>query len=125
MSDKSSTSQNAASETERPAKRRQTDKQYLRDALVPKKRGRRPKNPDRAAVVPVPTEANVEGDDLDVDSEEKRKLQNRAAQRAFRERREKHVKDLEDQVERQNEQIRQLKARVDQFSLLLVRLLGD
>ncbi|KAK4706083.1 AP-1-like transcription factor, partial [Phenoliferia sp. Uapishka_3] len=36
---------------------------------------------------------------------EKRKLQNRAAQRAFRERKEKHVKDLEDRVVAQENQL--------------------
>jgi hypothetical protein len=36
---------------------------------------------------------------------QKRKLQNRAAQRAFRERKEKHVRDLEDKVAAQAEQM--------------------
>ncbi|GAA5927641.1 uncharacterized protein JCM15063_005954 [Sporobolomyces koalae] len=49
-------------------------------------------------------ETNEAGDGLDADA--KRKLQNRAAQRAFRERKEKHVVELE---ERANQQERELK----------------
>ncbi|BGP54941.1 DNA-binding transcription factor yap1 [Rhodotorula sphaerocarpa] len=40
-----------------------------------------------------------------VDAEKKRKLQNRAAQRAFRERKEKHVSDLEQRVKLQEDQL--------------------
>ncbi|KAL7416640.1 hypothetical protein BDY24DRAFT_377761 [Mrakia frigida] len=59
----------------------------------------------------------------------KRKEQNRAAQRAFRERKEKHVKDLEDKVtallvategqKSENENLRDLLARLQQENVLL------
>ncbi|KAI5477338.1 bZIP transcription factor (AP-1) [Pseudohyphozyma bogoriensis] len=56
-------------------------------AKVPAKRGRKKKED------PV---------NLDDDLEQKRKVQNRAAQRAFRERKENHVKELEDKVAEQD-----------------------
>ncbi|KDQ17722.1 hypothetical protein BOTBODRAFT_93074, partial [Botryobasidium botryosum FD-172 SS1] len=59
----------------------------------------------------------------------KRKEQNRAAQRAFRERKEKHVKDLEDKVAAleaksqtqtaENENLRDLLGRLQSENLLL------
>ncbi|GAA5973507.1 hypothetical protein JCM8115_006090 [Rhodotorula mucilaginosa] len=45
--------------------------------------------------------------DEQLDAEKKRKLQNRAAQRAFRERKEKHVTELEERVKLQEEQLRE------------------
>ncbi|KAF9652052.1 hypothetical protein BDM02DRAFT_3089936, partial [Thelephora ganbajun] len=59
----------------------------------------------------------------------KRKEQNRAAQRAFRERKEKHVKDLEDKVaelemknqrtESENENLRDLLSRLQEENVQL------
>ncbi|KIK16246.1 hypothetical protein PISMIDRAFT_70573, partial [Pisolithus microcarpus 441] len=59
----------------------------------------------------------------------KRKEQNRAAQRAFRERKEKHVKDLEDKVaaleakyeetETENSNLRDLLSRLQQENVAL------
>ena len=49
----------------------------------------------------------------------KRKEQNRAAQRAFRERKEKHVKDLEDKVNQQAEENSNLR---DQKSWMLSQI---
>ncbi|KIO07348.1 hypothetical protein M404DRAFT_43642, partial [Pisolithus tinctorius Marx 270] len=59
----------------------------------------------------------------------KRKEQNRAAQRAFRERKEKHVKDLEDQVaaleakneeaQTENNNLRDLLSRLQQENIAL------
>ncbi|KIO23194.1 hypothetical protein M407DRAFT_78353, partial [Tulasnella calospora MUT 4182] len=59
----------------------------------------------------------------------KRKEQNRAAQRAFRERKEKHVRDLEDQVSAleqkstaqatENENLRELLGRLQNENLML------
>ncbi|KWU47566.1 hypothetical protein RHOSPDRAFT_30997 [Rhodotorula sp. JG-1b] len=45
--------------------------------------------------------------DEQLDAEKKRKLQNRAAQRAFRERKERHVTELEERVKLQEEQLRE------------------
>ncbi|KAK9460979.1 uncharacterized protein V1516DRAFT_685446 [Lipomyces oligophaga] len=47
----------------------------------------------------------------DDDPQLKRKAQNRAAQRAFRERREKHVKELQDQLEDARKEIKELETR--------------
>ncbi|GAA5860494.1 hypothetical protein JCM8547_000321 [Rhodosporidiobolus lusitaniae] len=65
------------------------------EAKQPRKRGRKRIEEDLD---------NIKGNDaLDVDA--KRKLQNRAAQRAFRERKEKHLSDLEARVETQEKQL--------------------
>ncbi|GAA5923747.1 hypothetical protein JCM3775_000493 [Rhodotorula graminis] len=53
-----------------------------------------------------------------LDAEAKRKLQNRAAQRAFRERKEKHTADLEERVKVQE-------AQLDAFKEILRRLLAE
>ncbi|KAK4055530.1 BZIP domain-containing protein [Microbotryomycetes sp. JL201] len=65
----------------------------------PGKRGRRRKDDD---------EHLLDRDDLDLNT--KRKLQNRAAQRSFRERKERHLQDLERRVIDQTEQITALKS---------------
>ena len=52
-------------------------------------------------------------DDLDADA--KRKLQNRAAQRAFRERKERHVIDLEEKVVQQDAELAQYKELIDSY----------
>lgn len=44
-------------------------------------------------------------DNPSLDADAKRKLQNRAAQRAFRERKEKHMADLEERVKTQEAQL--------------------
>ena len=48
-------------------------------------------------------------------SEEKRKVQNRAAQRAFRERKEAHLREIEDKVLRQQEQILRQKELIERL----------
>ncbi|GAA5894454.1 hypothetical protein JCM8208_006245 [Rhodotorula glutinis] len=57
-------------------------------------------------------------DNPSLDAEAKRKLQNRAAQRAFRERKEKHTADLEERVVVQE-------AQLDAFKEILRRLLAE
>ncbi|GAA5844089.1 hypothetical protein JCM9279_003730 [Rhodotorula babjevae] len=57
-------------------------------------------------------------DNPSLDAEAKRKLQNRAAQRAFRERKEKHTADLEERVKVQE-------AQLDAFKEILRRLLAE
>lgn len=54
-------------------------------------------------------------DDLDADA--KRKLQNRAAQRAFRERKERHVIDLEEKVVQQDADLAQCRELIEQYVL--------
>ncbi|GAA6042001.1 hypothetical protein JCM8097_009139 [Rhodosporidiobolus ruineniae] len=63
----------------------------------PRKRGRKRIEEDLS---------NIKGNDS-LDAEAKRKLQNRAAQRAFRERKEKHVADLEAKVKVQEDELAQ------------------
>ncbi|GAA6016159.1 hypothetical protein JCM10207_004465 [Rhodosporidiobolus poonsookiae] len=65
----------------------------------PRKRGR--KRIDEAA-------EGIKGSDS-LDADAKRKLQNRAAQRAFRERKEKHVADLETRVVEQENELKQFR----------------
>ncbi|GAA5963794.1 hypothetical protein JCM21900_000043 [Sporobolomyces salmonicolor] len=71
----------------------------------PRKRGRKRINEDLT---------NIKGDDT-LDSDAKRKLQNRAAQRAFRERKEKHVSDLEDKVAAQESELAQCRELIEQL----------
>jgi hypothetical protein len=52
-------------------------------------------------------------DSLDADA--KRKIQNRAAQRAFRERKERHVVDLEEKVVQQEAELAQCRELIDQY----------
>ncbi|GAA5986455.1 hypothetical protein JCM10908_003761 [Rhodotorula pacifica] len=56
--------------------------------------------------------------DEHLDAEKKRKLQNRAAQRAFRERKEKHVTELEERVKLQEDQLQE-------FVLVIRSLLAE
>ncbi|CEQ42566.1 SPOSA6832_04384, partial [Sporobolomyces salmonicolor] len=71
----------------------------------PRKRGRKRINEDLT---------NIKGNDT-LDSDVKRKLQNRAAQRAFRERKEKHVSDLEDKVAAQESELAQCRELIEQL----------
>lgn len=57
--------------------------------------------------LPTPRPRPWSADDDHLDAEKKRKLQNRAAQRAFRERKERHVAELEERVKLQEEQLRE------------------
>ncbi|KAF8554566.1 hypothetical protein OG21DRAFT_1440145 [Imleria badia] len=78
---------------------------------------------------PQPARRKSSGNPRDESRLLKRKEQNRAAQRAFRERKEKHVKDLEDQVaaleakneatEAENTNLRDLLSRLQQENLAL------
>ncbi|GAA5970598.1 hypothetical protein JCM11641_007365 [Rhodosporidiobolus odoratus] len=66
----------------------------------PRKRGRKRIGED---------ESTLRADTDKIDSEAKRKLQNRAAQRAFRERKEKHVSDLEERVKKQEHELNEFR----------------
>lgn len=54
--------------------------------------------------------ASAANDSLDADA--KRKLQNRAAQRAFRERKEKHLADMEARVKVQDVELEELRQAI-------------
>ncbi|GAA6004916.1 hypothetical protein JCM11491_002277 [Sporobolomyces phaffii] len=78
-----------------------------------RKRGRKRIEEDLAAI-----DAN---DSLDADA--KRKLQNRAAQRAFRERKERHVVDLEEKVVQQEAELAQCHELIEQSVPVRLELL--
>ncbi|CAM0140108.1 unnamed protein product [Umbelopsis sp. WA50703] len=86
----------------------------------------RPRKPGRKPMANTPTPASV-------DPKQKRKAQNRAAQRAFRERKEKYVKELEDRIaelessqekpsinlEKENQQLKELVQKLEAENYLL------
>ncbi|KAJ2961753.1 hypothetical protein NQZ79_g3080 [Umbelopsis isabellina] len=86
----------------------------------------RPRKPGRKPMANTPTPASV-------DPKLKRKAQNRAAQRAFRERKEKYVKELEDRIaelessqekpsvnlEKENQQLKELVQKLEAENYLL------
>jgi len=86
----------------------------------------RPRKPGRKPMANTPTPTSV-------DPKQKRKAQNRAAQRAFRERKEKYVKELEDRIaeleasqgnqsvtlEKENQQLKELVQKLEAENYLL------
>jgi hypothetical protein len=58
--------------------------------------------------------ASAANDSLDADA--KRKLQNRAAQRAFRERKEKHLADMEARVKVQDIELAELRKAIQRYA---------
>lgn len=107
-------SESASPETESPDKRSHPDDDDLDDNGGKRHEGsdKGPKKPGRKPLTSEPTS--------------KRKAQNRAAQRAFRERKEKHLKDLEEKVEElqkaseaTNSQNTALRAQVDKMTIEL------
>lgn len=89
---------------------------------APKKPGRKPLTSEPTSVSPVADNVWL-GATSNVSASQKRKAQNRAAQRAFRERKEKHLKDLETKVEElekaseeANHENSKLRAHVDRIT---------
>ncbi len=95
---------------------------------VPKKPGRKPLTTEPSSVSPNPLATSRTQDAVPhlanaIGIHQKRKAQNRAAQRAFRERKEKHLKDLEtkvDELEKASEVVNHenelLRAKVDKMT---------
>jgi AP-1-like transcription factor len=101
-----------------PKRRESTEK-------VPKKPGRKPLTSEPTSVGE-PRLMSPQYVDTNVSPMQKRKAQNRAAQRAFRERKEKHLKDLETKVselekasETANHENERLRGQVDKMTIEL------
>ncbi|KAI8379635.1 transcription factor PAP1-domain-containing protein [Radiomyces spectabilis] len=72
---------------------------------------------------PLPMVVNPSLSDLTADQKQRRKEQNRAAQRAFRERKERYVKELEDQIRAMKASHEETVARLQQENIELRALL--
>lgn len=85
----------------------------LTDSGEGKKRGRRAiATNNEVGLFPfpsIPSSPVIEADESGAPFHQKRKEQNRAAQRAFRERKERYVRELEDKVQSQADENRSLR----------------
>lgn len=107
-------------EEEGAAKRQETGEK------APKKPGRKPLTTEPTSVSSILCKIDLPSIDTNASVLQKRKAQNRAAQRAFRERKEKHLKDLETKVAElekasasTNQQNSQLRAQVEKMTVEL------
>ncbi|KAI5257439.1 PAP1-domain-containing protein [Aureobasidium subglaciale] len=86
--DSNASNKSDSSNGDKPDKRKSPEEDSLEDEVDAKRREGEPKEAKKPGRKPLTSEPTT-----------KRKAQNRAAQRAFRERKEKHLKDLETKVE--------------------------